>query len=469
MLHKLQVLAFTWALGVFSFCNAAAITHHDEPLKPGKPIGLHDLLTTGENVVNSAGQLNITSIQTGTSGVIHFLKVYYYPSDDGTNCTGTPLGSASVVDNVNGFSFNLNDTVSLNTNAAYILATNHGITPSNISCLELYVDGSNDTSNAVNCQSFPDEVCTGGSCLSGLTKTVGWNTNNHNFPCRTRSAYVVKINGNSNNLFQCGINETTGLLSCGAGVTIDSLFAGPNAIAINNGYAYITGFQLVVGSPNAIYKCDVSPSNGALSSCALTFSTGTSTSIYGIALNYKYAYITLADSSVAKCDVSATTGTISNCQPAASGPQFATSTGIVISNGYAYVVNTPSSGTGTVIPCQVDGTNGDLNCSTATGNGFASPQGISINNAWAYITNVQGNNISLCSAATPGSLTNTCTTPTSVTSPAGIAINNAFAYVTSSITAGVVNIYSINFLSGLLTFVATQGSVGNTPSPITIY
>lgn len=467
MMRIVKSLVIATIFGAFGCSFADAGLEVQPPLKPNTVIGLKDLLSTGDaDLLTSpnAGQLNLSTY----TGNIRFLKAYFYSNPD---CSNGLLGAASVIDNSLGFPFT-NQTVNLNSYAAYQLATNLSIPTSSIQCLALYVDGSNETSNAVTCQSFVPENCTAlplqceytGAALPPVT----WASVNQGSPCgvngvnpATRYAYVpqgggggqVKIysvnssggaltetssspvslfgatsialnNGfayitSSAGLYTCSIDASDGSLSCGAAAPVLGATT-PAGITINTGYVYIT--DLGTGSSNTgkIFKCPISVS-GAVGTCTrtainspgfFTFDSPTS-----IVINNNFAYVVNStNNTLTKCSIDTLNqNEITACGPTPTSGAFPGSLGgIAIENGFAYLpaYNVPPSFTPSIYKCDVDPSFGTIsNCGpTATSGSYNTPQGIVIMNGVAYITNNSGGSITQCNISS-GNLVG-CTTPT---------------------------------------------------------
>lgn len=376
-------------------------------------------------VMSSGGQLTITG-----SGTIRFLQAFFYSN---VACT-TLLGAASIIDNVTGKTFTTGQTVSINSSSVYQLANNQGIATNNIACMKVFLNGSNQSSKGISCQSFSDMQCSGVTCTSSQTKSVSW-ASTPSF-CATQYAYISNF-GNST-VSQCTVDSSTGALTgCG---TTGSGFSSNIGVSLSNYYSFVDN-----NTATTSVRCRVSSSTGALSTCTNTGS-GLS-SPQGNTLNNAYFYaVNSANSTVSKCTVSSSTGDLSSCNTTGSG--FNSPRAIVINNGFAYIAN----GSGTVSKCTVDSTSGALSSCVSTGSGFGNPNGIVINNGFAYIANVSGSTVSKCTVdGTTGLLSSCATTGSGFANPRGMNINNNFIYVTNSGTNNSVSTCTINTVTGALT------------------
>ena len=365
----------------------------------------------------SAGEFIISP-----AGNIRFLQAFFY-SD--TSCT-TRLGVGSITDNGEGYLYTSEAPVWLDSSSAYKLANNQGITTGNIQCMQLYLNGGNQSFKGVSCQNFTDEACTGTACVSGQSKTVTWAANPS--PCATISAYIS--NANTGEVTKCTVHATTGALSAcaptetGFGLPIGvatnntyalvadranssvvscainasgelfgcnsffTSFSAPSSVTISGGYAYVTN-----GGSDSISVCAMSPSTGALSGCNDTTGSGFNEPT-GVSINEGYLYVVnQAGGNVSKCTVSPSTGLLSSCAATATGfGGFSTPNGIGVANGYAYILN---SG-GDIVKCTVNPASHELdNCASAL-SGLAVPNGVGLNNGHIYITVYNGNLVKQC-------------------------------------------------------------------------
>jgi hypothetical protein len=382
-----------------------------------QPVTLQNLLTLQpedmSNIMSNGGALTITG-----SGTIHFLQAFFY-SD--SSCT-TLLGVASAIDNTSGITFTNGATVTVNSSSVYQLANNQGITTGNIACMKLYVDGGNESSNGVSCQSFTDETCSGSTCTSSQTKSIGWGTSPT--ACATRYAYIGNIGGG---VSKCTVDSSTGALSSCA--STGSGFDGPTYTATNNSYLYAANAYNSTTS-----KCAISSADGSLSNCSTTGSGFNGAQ--GVTPNNSYTYISNTNTtSISQCTVSASTGALSACGTTGSfsGPSGGLS---ISSSGYGYVANQGSS---SVTKCTLNPSTGALSSCSSTGSGFNACYQVTLNNGYAYIANFGNSTVSQCTVnSLDGSLSDCATTGSGFNGPVGIGFNNGYAYVVNYNIGAVV-------------------------------
>jgi hypothetical protein len=362
----------------------------------------------------TAGQLTITG-----AGTIRFIQAFFY-SD--TGCS-TLLGAASITDNSNGFPFTNGQTIRMNESAIYQLANNQNITTGDISCMRLFLNGSNQEPDGVSCQDFNDITCTGVTCTSNQTKTVSWVAS----PTKCINPFAYVTNGSDSTVLQCTIATSGGALSnC---TSTGSDFSAPYGIAFNNNYAYIANNDV-----NEIMKCTLDASDGTFVADSCVDTGVTVDTPAGIALNTAYFYV--VEGTVLKCTVNPSSGELTSCGTTASGVSDAST--IAFNNGYAYLTNilVPSS---TVYQCAVNASTGVLTDCTSTGSNFTFPNSIAINNGYAYVGNPTENSVTKCTIDTDGTfVTDSCaSTGSSFSFPLGIAFNNGFAYIVNNPAATV--------------------------------
>lgn len=420
-----------------------------------QPVTIRNILTTSpdedlSDTMESGGKLTIT-ISGGGSATIRFLQAVFYSN---ITCS-TPMGAGSIIDNVDGRTFTNGQTISINKNSTYQLASNQGINTANIRCMRLYVDGSNQSSNGVSCQNFSDEICTGTACSSVQTRFTPWIT----LPttCISRRAYIANSTGDSGNLGsvrRCDINTSTGALTCPFPAVTG--FNSPAGVSMNNGFGYVTN-----SGNNTISLCTVNYLSGALT-CNSTTSTGT---VPGqITISSKYIYFTnITDGTLTKCTTSPSSSSLSSCSTVAS---LTNPHGIAINNGYAYI----SSGTGNSVSLYtVTPSTGTLAFSANTGSGFNAPRGIAISNGFLYVANSGNNTVSKCTVnAANGTLSACSTTGSGFSGPRSVAITNGFAYITN-LTGNTVSKCTVTPGSGLLSSCAATGSGFSSPVQIAIF
>jgi hypothetical protein len=259
------------------------------------PIKLNQSLEKTWNAVDPLQISHAGSITITGNGTIRFLQLTYY-SD--TSCS-TLLGSGTILDNATGFKFSDGHTVLISAPAAYQLANDQGITPSDVACIKMYLDGGSQSPYGVSCQSFNDAVCDGSTCVSNQIKSVNWIEN----PAACTAYYAYVANKKNSTISKCLVSPEDGTLSeCN---TTGDNFKKPTGIALNNGYAAISNQQ-----GNTITKCAVSASDGTLSNCT---STGSGfNQPFEVLYDTAYVYASNKNAStISKCDVSPTDGSFS--------------------------------------------------------------------------------------------------------------------------------------------------------------
>lgn len=406
--YKQQLLAYF--LVVFSISTSA--------------LTLQSTLNPALSGAPCAGQLTINS-----AGTARFFQAFFYSN---TACT-TLLGVGSIIDNTTGFVFTSGQTVRLNGQSIYQLANNLGIDTATIACMQVYINGSAQSSDGVSCTAFTDETCTGGTCTSSQTKTVSWGNN----PSECGSNPRIYVANNTSATFSvCNLDFT----SCTNTVSQTN----PRGMAVNNGHAYSTSNT----SSPAVYTASLN-SDGSLNTVS-SVATGYN-NLAGITLNNNYVYFadSIPDSSgqgLNQCQVIAATGALTNC-----GDSGATAYGrpayITFNNGYAYIANSnQGSPLNTITQCRVNVATGNLStCGDSGGTNFTGPRGIAIYNGFAYVANWnQGNGtrITVCSVdSSTGQLSNcalnssTCGiggTSVCFNAPYGIGVYNNQLYVANS-------------------------------------
>jgi hypothetical protein len=161
---------------------------------------------------------------------------------------------ASIIDNATGFTFTDQQTIKLSSKGTYKMATDQGITPSDISCIKVYLDGGNQSNKGVSCEAFTDASCQDNQCISSQNKAVNWVEN----PERCNTSYAYATNKKTKSVSRCMISRADGSLSdC---VTTGDNLNKPTGISINNQFASITN-----RSGNSITKCSVNLTDGTFS------------------------------------------------------------------------------------------------------------------------------------------------------------------------------------------------------------
>jgi len=455
--YKKKWMLNTIIAGLCSLDIAAYANHSSqflETITDNQSIYLQSILTLDDqfdnlsHIMASGGQLTIS----GASSSIQFLQALFY-SD--TGCT-TLLGGASAVDNVAGLAFSSGGTVSVNTDSTYKLANNRGITTGNIGCMKLYVDGGNQSSDGVACQTFDDLSCSGTSCTSSQTKAVTWDAS----PtlCSTHYAYIT--NAGNDSVTKCDVATVGGALSNCA--TTGSSVVNPRGIAINNYYAYIAS-----DTNGTVTECDVNVSNGILENC-LTPRDVSLVEPRGLTINGGWLYVVSQTlEQVGSCQVSALDGDITTpCSQAGTG--FSDPYYVTYNNGYGYVAN---NGNDTVSLCTASSVDGSLSSCTQTPAGVAinNPRGIAINNGFAYIVRSGGSSLTRCTVdSNTGVLSDCGSTGSGFNQPRGITINNDLAYVVNR-DGNSVSLCTINSSTGDLTCSDSGATALNTPFYISFF
>jgi len=392
---------------------------------------------------SSSGQFTMTG-----TGTIRFIKLFFY-SD--TGCS-TRLGDASILGNGLGFEFSNGQSVSINASSVYKLASNQGITTDDIACMKVYMNGSNESSKGVACQSFTDETCTGTRCTSNQVKTVTWDANPTS--CAARYAYVTNYGNKS--VTQCTVSSSDGSFS---GCTeTGSDYNKPRGIAINDAYAYITNY-----SNKTVTKCKVSASDGTLSNCATTGSDFNKPK--GIAISNGYAYVlNLTGSEVIQCSISVSDGSLSSC--ASTGSNFNKPRGIALNNSYAYITN---DGDKTITQCSVSSVDGSFSDCTSTDADYNKPRGIQLSNGYAYIVLNKLETITYCTvSALDGSLSGCAETGSSFDSPIDIRMSDGYAYISNQ-SDSTISKCTVDASTGALSDCANTGSDFNKNKELYIY
>jgi hypothetical protein len=384
-----------------------------------------------------AGKYTVTN-----GGTVHYIKAYFY-SDVGCS---TLLDIATVTDNGTGFNFANGQTININGDAVGALASNRGITVTNIQCLKLYMDGSAQSSQGISCQSFTDETCTNvGSpiCTSAQTKSVTWGASPTQ--CTNRVAYLSNTNSD---VVKCDVDPSTGAFSSCADLSTG--ITSPIDLAVHNGFAHI-----ISADSDSAYKCAISPSTGAFSSCTTTFDNAVAPA--GLAINLGYAFLSYIDNSLSKCSIAPATGTLSSCSSTGSG--FSEPNSIALSNGFSYTVNFNPAG---VIQCAVSST-GTLSSCASTGSGFNGPMHIRLADGFAFVANQGNSTVSVCSVnAAAGTLSGCSTSGSGFNNPGGLGFYNGFLYVANG-GNNTVSQCTVNSSTGALSSCSTTGSGFHTP------
>lgn len=444
-------------IGVSLFCIMQAHANvHD----------LHSILKVGDG--------NGAAITMSGAGTTRFLQFFFYE----TGCS-TLLGASSIIDNSSGLPFSNGQTVSFDSGSIYTIATNVEVTPSQVGCMKVYMDGGAQSTSGISCQTFSSESCSGSTCNSNQgANSATWGTPT---ACATRYAYISQFNTNSTqNIYRCQIEsngtldncELTGpspLKNATLGSTVSNgyiyisnnpastpqvsycpvvaatglvdttlsncrtasepsgvTFKGPKGVTISAGYAYL----LDGASSSNLYPCVVSPSH---SSPGMTCSSGIDSGLddpRGIAMNNGYLYISnnaggLGNGTISICQVS-DGAVVGSCSTASVATAYADSPrGVAVYNNYLYFVNDTVTGTGGAITSCSINTDGTLGTCADTGSGisaFGNPQGIAIYNGYVYVTDT-ANHVLKCTLSGDGTITNGSCVQTATTDQNGDTIS----------------------------------------------
>ncbi len=471
-----------------SLANAAAATANTAL---DTSVGLHSLLSVIPSALLTpyAAQMQLTT----NSGVIHQAQLRFYSSAD---CSPGPsntnvLGNFSIVDNgddaLAGVTFNASNTIAVSATGAYIAATATTSNVSNIACMQVYLDGGNESPNGASCQNFA-ESCGGGTCTTTTsTPLVPWS--NNPTACATRYAYVANkggmVNTNANTISTCTISASTGLLSdC---TSSNALLNMPQGIDVNNGFLYSSN----EGSGTDVTQFQVSAADGSLGTSAANHTFNQSTDV---TLNGQYAYVTLntPSNNLIQCTVNQnqlapSTPQLSNCSVSGATQNFSYPAGIAFNAGYAYIANNyPNNNNPTVTQCNVNPNTGVLsNCSQENISNYLwvlnfNVNSLTINNGYVYLTSKDSNILLSCPIQKGGSLTS-CSqmnygNPQATSAPGALGFfsnssdGNDYAYLSDFLNDYIYRC-TINLSNGTLQKCTqiTDDSDFNAPSGIAIY
>ncbi len=413
----------------------------------------------------SAGEVSIT---TG-SGTVRFVQAFFY----GSGCTSL-LGEASITDNTFGFSFSAGETISLNPSSAYTLATNKGITTGSIDCIKLFLNGSNESSDGIDCQTFDDISCSGSTCTSSQTKSVPWKSN-PSF-CQAQYLYGRGTTLGIGAINKCTVDTATGNLT-GCALTASGEFTNnnPNTMAPLNGRLYAMDSD-VPGLTWDNDVCEIDPSNGNLS-CITMFVSGTTAGKQPgeIAMNSKYLYRMLSGGGTySRFTIDPATGEEVRGEVINGAPNLfgvdAESWGIVINNGYAYVAVEDNS---LIIKCTVNTSDGALESCGVASFALASPYGPATFNGYFYVVTKDADTLSKCTISSSDGSLSACgqeSLPTGVAAQAISFTNTAttgYAYISTS--GDQIIQCTVSAVDGSLSSCASTGTGFESPSQIAIY
>ncbi len=441
--HCLILASLFWGVITAGFAATATTT--------AKVFSMHDYFITHKknNYLSAeAGQMTFTS----GSGTIRFLQAFFY--SDGA-CS-TLLGEAAVVDNTTGFSFSSSATISFNDSSFYQLANNQGITTASINCMQVFINGGNESPEGVSCQTFDDFTCSGTTCTSSQNKNVSWAAS-PTF-CAARYAYIT--NSGDDTLSKCDVSDEDGSLSSCA--STGSGFSSPSGVALSNGHAYVSNNDV-----DTLALRTVTASDGSLSGSGTTGSSFSTPS--GITINAGYAYVANS-TEVIKCTIKNTTGTppagsLSSCAATASG--VTSPSGIAINKGYAYIANILDN---SVYQCTVNTSTGALSSCATTGSGFTFPNNIIVNNNFAYVSNPTQNTVTKCTVnPSTGALSSCASTGSGFTFPNGLAISSGHAYIVNNTGSETVSECDVDASTGAFSNCSIDESGFSNPIGIAIF
>ncbi len=234
-------------------------------------------------------------------------------------------------------------------------------------------------------------------------------------------AYVLRYKG----IDLCEIDQTGNLSRCKPAIDTTGSAINPVRFTLHNNYAYITFNNDDYNKPNFINKCSVGDS-GNLYNCIKTGPDFTQSSD----LTFYNSYVYLSGDSLTVCSVD-TQGNLNDCNNAYVNPSNTLVGKVTIRNGYAYF-EISSSG---VKYCAI-GPNGSLRgCTYAVRTITPWYQEVVINEPYAYISTLDTDgsiNISKCSFADDGTMTDCTGTAKGLVTPFDIAFYNNNAYIAAN-------------------------------------
>lgn len=406
--------------------NLEAIVKHTSPSQP-------TVLRS-----SSGGGINIAS----GSGTVNWMQVFFYGQANPDGTCANILATASIIDNNSGISVASGDFLNLNPKNLYTLASNQGIDPETIGCMNLYMNGSHFSFSGMSCQAFTDLTCSnvGSTCTSSQIKSIDWVSNPT--VCTKQNAYIS--NDGNNLISQCTV-ENDGKLSNCANI-MNAPFSKPVGGVEHNGYIYIAN------SNNTVSKCVPSSDNASVNSvnCAYTATDAVFDAPNFIAIKEPFAYITNENANnVSKCRVSPTDGGLSDCTVLASDT-FNEPTGITVvdtltAGTIAYVVN---HGAESVSSCKLnDDTGNFVSCEIISSGGslYKEPKGIFISSpltdGYVYVANEGENNpnqgdaqyfLTICEFTSSGSFQQCKQNVSSkFDKPQDVLVYDGFVYITN--------------------------------------
>lgn len=496
MLQKLQILVILLNWVILGCCNAATAsleTKNNSIFITN--IKLKDLLSISKlkDLAGIAAQYQVTS----GSGSIHFMKINFYNDSPNNPCnmvvpTVSPDATASIVDNGDGFVFNSGDYINLNATSAYSLVSNQlGIAAANdIKCIQLYVNGGNESNDGINCNAFAQDCSSNNRCdTSTLTQVVSWGANPEvcvtpaTIPTNASAPFLYVANYVGNNITQCAFSAEN-LTGCNN--LTSSSFDNTFYIGANNGYSIITNVGSQSAAGDGSYTiCKINPENGTFENDSLTDTCSKYTtlpgdtpfiitSLGGCYPNDNYVYFTeagyaggaqLGNPAVYFCQFLATSGSgnpLSNCTEVA-GYSFNAPIDISIykptnsSVTYAYIMDTANLNDippklNNIVICNVNLASGELSSCTGYSKDPSNFQniggGIAINNGYVYFANAGPDEPNSYVYACPidqntGQLTlNSCVSyrgdgSNQFNTPTDIIIHNDYAYITNQTTSTI--------------------------------
>ncbi len=481
MTHYLKY--FLYFLGLSCAIQVYSDPDYSNLISPDQAPTLTSLLTT-----NPAGLYDTdpgAAVTITGNGTIRFAQLFFYDSQNNL------LGTGSMVDNIFGLSFTTGQTVRLNSSDVYQIAVNSGVTPAQVSSMKLYMDGGNQSSNGMSCQTFSENCSSGSACTSGQKPTAIWGASPTTCDGKTYYAYISEnaptaVSGNYYGFYRCTVNFSDGTLSSCAevGPPQSSQIKMGIGSAINNGFIY---FSYTLSSVTYIGSCPIDK-NGAIAATNWNqCSTYTTNSARGFTLSSGYAYFNYSPAQLATCAVNASTGQLSSPSFNSAG---SSNFGMAINNGYLYVVDAVSSNNYGIWSCPLSSNPSSFSCTkqALTNSVAAAPRGIAIYNNYLYFTNSSFGSppdpppdpapgiATICSInSSDGSLSSCSNAGIDVSllngsssKPAGVTAFNGHLYITDQSTNDYILVCTINNANGSLSACARTASDITTGTPIGI-
>lgn len=427
MLFKRYLLLFFMAFLQFETVFAGVLMDKPEKSLPS----LNELFDgyCSKNLLFSASSGNAGSlIFLSGEGNIRFAQTFYYTNIDNGVCSNI-IATASVIDDAgrgipvhevtpNGQP--LCETLQLSATSIYSSIQNQGVNPEDVTCMQVFFDGSSESFEGVPCQNFTDISCVNDACTSNQTKAVNWEANPPR--CTTRYAYITNLINNT--VSQCAISSDDGSLSDCA-VTIGSVFDEPSlGIAFDSNYVFISN-----KANNTLEQCTFDADTGAFNLCSISDLGISLDAPEGIVISN--GYIVIANygdpdnsdpGSMSLCELDS--GEVSNCS-SYTGTGFENPAGIALLNSNIIF----STKNNKLWDCGIS-SGGVADCFEISISGLNDPKGIAVADSHYYVANKKDNNVVVCPT---GSTPDTCaTTGSGLDEPDGILVNNGYVYITNN-------------------------------------